>query len=65
MGLLIKGATCSTHLSVAFLAGYLTLSFGIADFVLYIWVDDVFVRSNKTLGLTWSGPAIYDRQISA
>lgn len=49
MGLLIKGATCSTHLSVAFLAGYLSLSFGIADFVLYIWVDDVFVRSNKKL----------------
>lgn len=52
MGLLIDGALTASnpfHLTVVFVAGYLSLSFGIADFVLYIWVDDVFVRRNKKL----------------
>ena len=53
MGLLIDGALTASnpfHLTVVFVAGYLSLSFGIADFVLYIWVDDVFVRRNKSHG---------------
>ena len=52
MGLLIDGllpASSPCHLTLVFLAGYMSLSFGIADFVLYIWVDDVFVRRNKWL----------------
>ena len=52
MGLLIDGlltASSPFHLTLVFLAGYMSLSFGIADFVLYIWVDDVFVRRNKRL----------------
>lgn len=51
MGLLIDGALTASspfHLTVVFFAGYLSLNFGIADFVLYIWVDDVFVRRNKS-----------------
>eukprot|EP00434_Breviolum_minutum_P041410 symbB.v1.2.036834.t1/scaffold5293.1/size28761/2 len=52
MGLFIDGALSASnpfHLTLVFFAGYLSLSFGIADFVLYIWVDDVFVRRNKKL----------------
>lgn len=52
MGLFIDGALSASnpfHLTLVFFAGYLSLSFGIADFVLYIWVDDVFVRRNKIL----------------
>ena len=54
MGLFIDGALSASnpfHLTLVFFAGYLSLSFGIADFVLYIWVDDVFVRRNKILFL--------------
>jgi hypothetical protein len=54
MGLLIDGALTASnpfHLTGVFGAGYLSLSFGIADFVLYIWVDDVFVRRNKSHGM--------------
>lgn len=54
MGLFIDGALSASnpfHLTLVFFAGYLSLSFGIADFVLYIWVDDVFVRRNKILCL--------------
>ena len=54
MGLLIDGALTASnpfHLTVVFVAGYLSLSFGIADFVLYIWVDDVFVRRNNSHGM--------------
>lgn len=36
-------------MSLAFVAAFFSLSFGIADFVLYIWVDDAFVRENKKL----------------
>ena len=39
------------------MAGYLSLSFGIADFVLYIWVDDVFVRRNKSHGMAAISPS--------
>jgi len=54
MGLFIDGALSASnpfHLTLVFFAGYLSLSFGIADFVLYIWVDDVFVRRNKILSI--------------
>jgi len=37
------------NVGVALFAGFLSLGFGVADFVLYIWVDDAFVRSNKKL----------------
>lgn len=33
----------------AFVAGFFAMGFGIADFVLYVWVDDAFVRQNKKL----------------
>ncbi|CAE8677921.1 unnamed protein product, partial [Polarella glacialis] len=36
-------------LGLAFLAAFLCTAFGIADFVLYIWVHDAFVRQNKKL----------------
>ena len=56
IGLLVAGSgplsfTPSSHwrLGFVFVAGFLSLSFGIADFVLYIWVDDIFVRRNKKL----------------
>eukprot|EP00931_Biecheleriopsis_adriatica_P041722 TRINITY_DN23815_c0_g1_i2.p1 TRINITY_DN23815_c0_g1~~TRINITY_DN23815_c0_g1_i2.p1 ORF type:complete len:947 (+),score=151.89 TRINITY_DN23815_c0_g1_i2:128-2968(+) len=36
-------------LGLAFLAAFLCTAFGTADFVLYIWVHDAFVRQNKKL----------------
>eukprot|EP00928_Gymnodinium_smaydae_P027597 TRINITY_DN21296_c1_g1_i1.p1 TRINITY_DN21296_c1_g1~~TRINITY_DN21296_c1_g1_i1.p1 ORF type:complete len:1183 (-),score=238.60 TRINITY_DN21296_c1_g1_i1:71-3208(-) len=37
------------YVACAFVAAYFSLGFGIADFVLYVWVDDAFVRQNKKL----------------
>lgn len=37
------------EVACAFIAALFSLSFGIADFVLYVWVDDVFVKDNKKL----------------
>jgi hypothetical protein len=36
-------------ITCAFVSSFFSLSFGIADFVLYVWVDDAFVRENKKL----------------
>jgi len=41
--------TAPSTLGFSFLFGFIVLSLGIADFVLYIWVDDAFVRENKKL----------------
>lgn len=37
------------RVSIAFAAAFLSLGLGIADFVLYVWVDDAFLRMNKKL----------------
>jgi len=36
-------------LTCAFVCAVLCVAFGVADFVLYIWVDDAFVKLNKKL----------------
>lgn len=47
----VSNSPPQTHwlLAFAFAAAFLCVAFGIADFVLYIWVHDAFVRENKKL----------------